>query len=113
MLNLRRVVKVLLCLALCIPAQAQAAPQFTLLGKNQAAPFKGALFNPEAIAEVLAKKPVHGRAVSVESLAMNLRRKSWNIHWRLTHSTYALNLSAKNTRLLSPRKTKRFTTYTS
>ena len=55
MLNLRRVVKVLLCLALCIPAQAQAAPQFTLLGKNQAAPFKGALFNPEAIAEVLAK----------------------------------------------------------
>ena len=55
MLNLRRVVKVLLCLALCVPAQVQAAPQFTLLGKNQAAPFKGALFNPEAIAEVLAK----------------------------------------------------------
>ena len=47
--------KVLLCLALCVPAQAQAAPQFTLLGKNQAAPFKGALFNPEAIAEVLAR----------------------------------------------------------
>jgi len=55
MLNLRRVVKVLLCLALCVPAQVQAAPQFTLLGKNQAAPFKGALFNPEAIAEVLAR----------------------------------------------------------
>ena len=34
---------------------AQAAPQFTLLGKSQPAPFKGALFNPEAIAEVLAK----------------------------------------------------------
>ena len=55
MLNLRRVVKVLLCLALCVPAQVQAAPQFTLLGKNQTAPFKGALFNPEAIAEVLAR----------------------------------------------------------
>ena len=55
MLSLKRIAKVLLCLALCIPAQAQAAPQFTLLGKNQSAPFKGALFNPEAIAEVLAK----------------------------------------------------------
>ena len=55
MLSLKRIAKVLLCLALCIPAQAQATPQFTLLGKNQAAPFKGALFNPEAIAEVLAK----------------------------------------------------------
>ena len=55
MLSLKRIAKVLLCLALCIPAQVQAAPQFTLLGKNQAAPFKGALFNPEAIAEVLAR----------------------------------------------------------
>ena len=55
MLVLRRIAKVLLCLTLCLPAQAQATPQFTLLGKNQAAPFKGALFNPEAIAEVLAK----------------------------------------------------------
>ena len=55
MLVLRKIAKVLLCLALCLPAQAQAAPQFTLLGKNQAAPFKGALFNPEAIAEVLAR----------------------------------------------------------
>jgi len=55
MLVLKKIAKVLLCLALCVPAQAQAAPQFTLLGKNQAAPFKGALFNPEAIAEVLAR----------------------------------------------------------
>ena len=55
MLILKRITKVLLCLTLCSPIPAQAAPQFTLLGKNQAAPFKGALFNPEAIAEVLAK----------------------------------------------------------
>jgi len=55
MLVLRRIAKVLLCLTLCLSLPAQAAPQFTLLGKNQAAPFKGALFNPEAIAEVLAK----------------------------------------------------------
>ena len=55
MLILKRITKVLLCLTLCLPIPAQAAPQFTLLGKNQMAPFKGALFNPEAIAEVLAK----------------------------------------------------------
>jgi len=55
MLALRRIAKVLLCFALCFSLPAQAAPQFTLLGKNQSAPFKGALFNPEAIAEVLAK----------------------------------------------------------
>jgi hypothetical protein len=52
---LRKIAKVLLCLTLCLSMPAQAAPQFTLLGKNQPAPFKGALFNPEAIAEVLAK----------------------------------------------------------
>jgi len=55
MLSLRRIAKVLLCFALCFSLPAQAAPQFTLLGENQPAPFKGALFNPEAIAEVLAK----------------------------------------------------------
>ena len=55
MLVLSKIAKVLLCLTLCSSIPAQAAPQFTLLGKNQAAPFKGALFNPEAIAEVLAK----------------------------------------------------------
>ena len=55
MLALRRIAKVLLCFALCFSMPVQAAPQFTLLGKNQSAPFKGALFNPEAIAEVLAK----------------------------------------------------------
>ena len=55
MLSPKRIVKVLLCLALCVSVPAQAAPQFTLLGENQPAPFKGALFNPEAIAEVLAK----------------------------------------------------------
>ena len=55
MLVLRKITKVLLCLTLCLATPAQAAPQFTLLGKNQPAPFKGALFNPEAIAEVLAK----------------------------------------------------------
>ena len=55
MLSLRRITKVLLCFALCFALPAQAAPQFTLLGENQPAPFKGALFNPEAIAEVLAK----------------------------------------------------------
>ena len=55
MLSLRRITKVLLCLTLCFSLPAQAAPQFTLLGENQPAPFKGALFNPEAIAEVLAK----------------------------------------------------------
>jgi len=44
-----------LCFTLCLSIPAQAAPQFTLLGKNQSAPFKGALFNPEAIAEVLAR----------------------------------------------------------
>jgi len=55
MLALRRIATILLCLVLCLPLSAQAAPQFTLLGKNQPAPFKGALFNPEAIAEVLAK----------------------------------------------------------
>ena len=39
----------------CLPSLAQAAPQFTFLGKNQPAPFEGALFNPEATAEILAK----------------------------------------------------------
>ena len=55
MLVLKIIAKVLLCFTLCFSVSAQATPQFTLLGKNQAAPFKGALFNPEAIAEVLAK----------------------------------------------------------
>jgi len=39
----------------CLPSLAQAAPQLTFLGKNQPAPFEGALFNPEATAEILAK----------------------------------------------------------
>ena len=39
----------------CLPSLAYATPQFTFLGKNQPAPFEGALFNPEAIAEILAK----------------------------------------------------------
>ena len=39
----------------CLPSLAYAAPQFTFLGKNQPAPFEGALFNPEATAEILAK----------------------------------------------------------
>tara|TARA_R110000796_G_scaffold216544_2_gene332548 strand:+ start:283 stop:720 length:438 start_codon:yes stop_codon:yes gene_type:complete len=55
MFFLNKIIKVLLCLTLCLSMPAQAAPQFTLLGKNQSAPFKGALFNPEAIAEVLAR----------------------------------------------------------
>jgi len=55
MFFLNKIIKVLLCFTLCLSIPAQAAPQFTLLGKNQSAPFKGALFNPEAIAEVLAR----------------------------------------------------------
>ena len=55
MFFLNKIAKVLLCLTLGLSVPAQAAPQFTLLSKNQEAPFKGALFNPEAIAEVLAK----------------------------------------------------------
>ena len=43
------------CLFFCLPSLAYAAPQFTFLGKNQPAPFEGALFNPEATAEILAK----------------------------------------------------------
>ena len=39
----------------CLPTLAYATPQFTFLGKNQPAPFEGALFNPEATAEILAK----------------------------------------------------------
>ena len=39
----------------CLPSLAYATPQFTFLGKNQPAPFEGALFNPEATAEILAK----------------------------------------------------------
>jgi hypothetical protein len=39
----------------CLPSLAHADPQFTFLGKNQPAPFEGALFNPEATAEILAK----------------------------------------------------------
>jgi len=39
----------------CLPSLASASPQFTFLGKNQPAPFEGALFNPEATAEILAK----------------------------------------------------------
>ena len=39
----------------CLPSLAHANPQFTFLGKNQPAPFEGALFNPEATAEILAK----------------------------------------------------------
>ena len=65
----------------CLPSLAQAAPQFTFLGKNQPAPFEGALFNPEATAEILAKSQLIkeeyelqlGFELEKQSLELNLQ----------------------------------------
>ena len=89
MLNLKRIAKVLLCLALCLPAQA--APQFTLLGKNQAAPFKGALFNPEAIAEVLARSQF---TEDQYKLKLGYELEKQELEYTLAIDTLSLRLSS-------------------
>ena len=91
MLVLRKIAKVLLCLALCLPAQAQAAPQFTLLGKNQAAPFKGALFNPEAIAEVLARSQF---TEDQYKLKLGYELEKQELEYTLAIDTLSLRLSS-------------------
>jgi hypothetical protein len=65
----------------CLPSLAYATPQFTFLGKNQPAPFEGALFNPEATAEILAKSQLIkeeyelqlGFELEKQSLELNLQ----------------------------------------
>ena len=104
MLSLKRIAKVLLCLALCIPAQAQATPQFTLLGKNQAAPFKGALFNPEAIAEVLARsqftedqyKLKLGYELEKQKLEHTLAVDTLNLRLNSISEEYSIVVTAKD-----------------
>ena len=104
MLSLKRIAKVLLCLALCIPAQVQAAPQFTLLGKNQAAPFKGALFNPEAIAEVLARsqftedqyKLKLGYELEKQKLEHTLTVDTLNLRLNSISEEYSIVVTAKD-----------------
>ena len=53
---LNKISKLILIFPLFFSLPAMATPKFTLLGEGQQAPFKGALFNPEAVAELLAGK---------------------------------------------------------
>ena len=104
MLALRRIAKVLLCFTLCFSLPAQAAPQFTLLGKNQAAPFKGALFNPEAIAEVLAKsqfteeqyKLKLGYEIEKQELEHTLAIDTLNLRLDSLSEEYSIVITAKD-----------------
>ena len=104
MLILRRIAKVLLCLTLCLSMPAQASPQFTLLGKNQPAPFKGALFNPEAIAEVLAKSQFVkeeyelklGYEIEKQKLKFVLEVDTLNLHISALEEEYKVVADAKD-----------------
>ena len=104
MFFLSRIAKVLLCLTLCLSIPAQAAPQFTLLGKNQSAPFKGALFNPEAIAEVLAKSQFVkeeyelklGYEIEKQKLKFVLEVDTLNLHISALKEEYKVVADAKD-----------------
>ena len=104
MLVLSKIAKVLLCLTLCSSIPAQAAPQFTLLGKNQAAPFKGALFNPEAIAEVLAKSQFTkeeyelklGYEIEKQGLEHTLTVDTLNLRLSSISEEYSIVITAKD-----------------
>ena len=57
----------LLNLLLLISAPAAAEePQFTILGKNQCAPFEGVLFNKQATAEILSGYDIAAHACDIK-----------------------------------------------
>jgi len=86
--------------------------QFTFLGKQQCAPFEGVLFDPPALAEILARQSTANAAcqaridyeVSVESAAHEQIVRDWEIRYNALNDESTLLTQQKDIEIEQLRK---------
>ena len=101
-----------LLLMLVAPAHAEDVGQFTFLGKQQCAPFEGVLFDPPALAEILARQSTANAAcqaridyeVSVESAAHEQIVRDWEIRYNALNDESTLLIQQKDIEIEQLRK---------
>ena len=95
-----------LSLLLMFGATADAADvgKFTFLGEQQCAPFEGVLFDPPALAEILARNATANLAcqarieyeLSVEAASYELELRNWEIQYSAMHEETSLLIFQKD-----------------
>jgi len=86
------------------PAEAADVGKFTFLGEQQCAPFEGVLFDPPALAEVLARNATASLAcqarieyeLSVEAASYELELRNWEIQYNAMHEETSLLIFQKD-----------------
>ena len=101
-----------LLLILGSPSMAADTGRFTFLGEQQCAPFEGILFDPPALAEVLARQSTANAAckarieyeISVEAAAYDLVIRDWEIKYSALNEESALLIQQKDIEIEQLRK---------
>jgi hypothetical protein len=101
-----------LLLILGSPAHAENVGQFTFLGEQQCAPFEGILFDPPALAEILARQTTANAAckarieyeISVEAAAYDLVIRDWEIKYSALNEESTLLIQQKDIEIDQLRK---------
>ena len=101
-----------LLLMLGSPSMAADTGRFTFLGEQQCAPFEGILFDPPALAEVLARQSTANAAckarieyeISVEAAAYDLVIRDWEIKYSALNEESALLIQQKDIEIEQLRK---------